>query len=146
MQAITIVWQIKGQQQTYTLIAGRRCVIGRQDQTCDIALPLPTVSRQHATIDLVGETCYLYNISQTNSVYVNEKNRLRKNQSTPLKPGDTFRLGTITFEVRETPRPAPKILKLRCAHCDRIVDYQPEAFCPWCGRALSNAESIITEQ
>jgi predicted component of type VI protein secretion system len=146
METYALAWQVEGQQQTYILTAGRRCVIGRQNQSCDIVVNVSTISRRHAAIDMVGETFYLYNLSQTNSVYFNEQTRLAKNQSMPLKCGDTFRLGSVTFEVLEASKPRSKTLKLRCAHCDHIVDYHPEAFCPWCGRALSNAESMFAEQ
>lgn len=140
VQTLTLVWQIRGQRETYTVAAGRRCLIGRLSSACDIVLPLATVSRQHAVIDSVGETFYLWNLSQTSLVYFNEQMPLRQYQCTLLKSGDTFRVDTITFEVVQ---PLVKILKLRCAHCSRVIDYTPEAFCPWCGRALSNGASII---
>ncbi len=106
VQSFTLAWQMNGQPQTYTVTAGRRCLIGRQNSTCDIILPLAAVSRQHAAIDSVGETFYLWNLSQTNPVYFNEQ-ILRQYQSTPLQSGDTFRIETITFEVF---RPIVKIL------------------------------------
>lgn len=143
VQAFTLAWQISGQRQTYTLTAGRRYLIGRQNSACDIVLPLATVSRQHAAIDLVGATCYLWNLSQTNLVYFNEQTPLRQYQSMPLTSGDTFRIDTITFEVFQS---VVKSLKLRCAHCARVIDYTPEGFCPWCGRALSNGDSIIVQR
>ncbi len=143
MRTFTIAWQADGQRQTYTVSAERRCLIGRQDRSCDIVLNAATVSRRHVAIEEVGGTFYLCNLSQTNSVHYNEQTRLGQNQRMALKPGDTFRLGSILFEVL---RPTVKVLKFRCAHCGRIVDHTPEAFCPWCGRALSNAESVISEQ
>jgi pSer/pThr/pTyr-binding forkhead associated (FHA) protein len=143
VQTFTLAWQTGGQRQTYTVTAGRRCLIGRQNSSCDIILPLATVSRQHVVIDSVGETFYLWNLSQTSPVYFNEQTPLRQHQSMLLKSGDTFRVDTITFEVLQ---PIVKVLKLRCAHCSRLIDYTPEAFCPWCGRALSNGDSIIVQQ
>lgn len=143
MQTFTLAWQMEGQQHTYTITAGQRCLIGRQDNLCDIVLNLPTVSRQHAAIDMVGETFYLYNLSQTNLVYLNGRTGLGCNQHMPLQPGDTFRLSSVTFEVQEARQPAAHVYKLRCAHCERVVDYHPEAFCPWCGRALSNGETVV---
>lgn len=140
VQSFTLAWQMNGQPQTYTVTAGRRCLIGRQNSACDIVLPLAAVSRQHAAIDSVGETFYLWNLSQTNPVYFNAQVPLRQYQSTPLQSGDTFRIETITFEVFQ---PMVKTLKLRCAHCARVIDYTLEGFCPWCGRALSNGDSII---
>jgi len=146
MQTVTLAWQIEGQRQTYTLTGGRRCVIGRMNQGCDIILNSSTISRQHAAIEQVGETFYLWNLSQTNAIHVNERAHLAHRQSMPLNPGDTFRLGAVTFEVLGAPKITMKILKMRCAHCDRVVEYTPEAFCPWCGRALSNGESMFVEQ
>jgi pSer/pThr/pTyr-binding forkhead associated (FHA) protein len=140
VQSFTLAWQMNGQPQTYTVAAGRRCLIGRQNSACDIVLPLAAVSRQHAAIDSVGEIFYLWNLSQTHPVYFNEQRPLRQYQSTPLQSGDTFRIETITFEVFQ---PLVKILKLRCAHCARVIDYTLEGFCPWCGRALSNGDSIL---
>lgn len=143
MQTLTLAWQIREERQTYTVAAGRRYLIGRQSSACDIVLPLATVSRQHAVIDSVGETFYLWNLSQTSPIYFNEQMPLGQYQSVPLKSGDTFRVDTIPFEVVQ---PIAKMLKLRCAHCSRVIDYTPEAFCPWCGRALSNGDSIIFHQ
>jgi hypothetical protein len=143
MQTFTLAWQMNGQWQTYTVTAGRRCLIGRQTSSCDIILPLATVSRQHVAIDSAGETFYLWNLSQTGIVYFNEQTPLRQHQSMPLTSGDRFRVDTIPFEVL---RPMVQVLKLRCAHCARVVDYTPEAFCLWCGRALSNGESLIFQQ
>ena len=80
---------------------------------------LPTVSRQHAAIDVVGETLSLSNLSRTNPVYLKGGTRLSYHQYTLLQPGDTFRLGFITFEVQE----AANVHKLRCAHCEHVVDY-----------------------
>jgi rubrerythrin len=91
----------------------------------------------------VGDTFYLWNLSQTNPVFFNEQTPLKQYQSMPLKSGDTFGVDTITFEVLQ---PIVKVLKLRCTHCGHVIDYSPEAFCPWCGRALSNGDSIIFEQ
>ena len=142
MRTFTLAWQIRGQQHTYTVIAGRRCLIGRRSATCDIVLPLATVSRQHAVIDSVGETFYLWNLSQTSTVCFNERTPLGQYQCMPLKSGDMFRIDTIPFEVLQ---PIVKVLKLRCAHCARVIDYTVEGFCPWCGRALSNGDSIIMQ-
>lgn len=146
MQTFTLAWQVEGHQHTYTVTAGRRCLIGRQATACDIVLQPSMISRQHAIIDMMNDTFYLWNLSGTNRICFNEQTHLTQHQSMPLKPGDIFRIGPITFEVQAAAKPTVRIYKLRCAHCDRIVDYTPEAFCPWCGRALSNGESIILEQ
>ncbi len=146
METFTLAWQMEGRRHTYTVTAGRRCLIGRHDKSCDIILNLSTVSRQHAVIDRMNDTFYLWNLSQTNAIYFNEQTRLAHHQSMPLKPGDTFRISSVTFEVQEAHEPKTKVYKLRCSHCNHVADYSPEAFCPWCGRALSNGETVIFER
>ncbi len=143
MYVLTLAWQMRGERQSYTVLAGRRCLIGRRHSSCDIVLPLATVSRQHAVIDSVGETFYVWNLSQTSPVYFNEQMPLMQYEAMPIKPGDTFRVDTITFEVLQ---PIVKVLKFRCANCARVIDDTPEAFCPWCGRALSNGASMLFHQ
>ena len=146
MDTFDLAWQAEGHIHTYTVTAGRKCLIGRQETACDIVLKPSMISRQHAIIDMMHDTFYLWNLSGTNLIYFNEQAQLTYHQSMPLTLGDTFRMGPITFQVQQAPKRTVKIYKLRCAHCNRVVDYTPEAFCPWCGRALSNGESIIIER
>jgi predicted component of type VI protein secretion system len=146
MQTLTLAWQIQGQPYTYTVSGGRPCVIGRQAGACDILLADPSVSRQHAMIFADGDTFYLRNLSQQNLVRFNAQYRLAFDQRVPLQQGDSFRLGPIELRVTGGPVSRPKALKIQCANCKRTVDYQPEEFCPWCGRALANGQAILVDQ
>lgn len=140
MPEITLQWQQHDQTHSYTVRATDRVTIGRGD-TCTVVLPQPTVSRQHALIFAEGETFYVRNLSQTNSVRVNNEQRLTFDQTAPLQPGDVFQLGPVTFQVGSREEAQP--LKMRCSNCGRVTDYTPHAYCPWCGMSLAGAETLI---
>lgn len=143
MRSVTLRWQIQGQWQLYTVTTDQPCVIGREEGSCQIIINDRSVSRQHASISAKEATFYLSNISETNIISFNSQYRLAQNQTTPLKPGDTFRLGAIRMWVLPSQRPTT--LKVKCARCTRLVDYHPEGFCPWCGRALANGQVVEEE-
>jgi predicted component of type VI protein secretion system len=146
MRTLTLTWQKQGQWQRYTVTAERPCVIGRQEGVCQILLDDRSVSRQHASIYAENGTFHLRNLSQTSIISFNHRFRLTYNQDTPLKPGDTFRLGTTTLAVLQPDQPVVKVLKIKCARCGKLVDSHLEGFCPWCGRSLANGEIIEVEQ
>ena len=142
MRSLTIRWQMQGREQwhLYTVTADQPCVIGREEGVCQIVIDDRSVSRQHASISAKDETFYLSNLSQTNIISFNSQYRLAQNQTTPLKIGDTFRLGVVRMWV--VPSQRPTVLKVKCARCAKLVDYHPEGFCPWCGRALANGQVV----
>jgi predicted component of type VI protein secretion system len=145
MDKLTLTWQAQGQTHSHDIRIGQKYLIGRQKGSCDIVLSDPSVSRQHASIYTTGETFYLRNESQKNTINFNSRFYLTTSQAIPIHPGDSFSLGGVTFRV-EAPRPTIKIFKIRCAQCDHVVDYNPESFCPWCGRALANGETVFEER
>src|SRR5689334_3733739 len=144
MQTLTLWWQIQGHPFTRAFSDERPYIIGRQAD-CDVILDDPGISRQHASLTAKGDTFYLCNLSQNNLVRFNNQFRLAYQQTVPLKTGDSFRLGRIDVLVTSAPAHKAKVLKLKCARCTRLVDYRPEEFCPWCGRALANAEALLVE-
>lgn len=140
MRALTLAWLAEGELQQYTMTADHPCVIGRQADLCQITLADRSVSRQHATISVVNGRFCLKNLSEQNSIIFNNQSRLAYNQETPLKPGDTFRLGAVYLWVMEVQQPEKTILKVKCARCGKLSDALPEGFCPWCGRSLANGK------
>ncbi|HEY7356841.1 MAG TPA: FHA domain-containing protein [Ktedonobacterales bacterium] len=145
MRTLTLSWQAQGQWQQYTVTAERPCVIGRQAEACQITLDDRSVSRQHASVYAENGAFHLRNLSQTSSIAFNQRFRLTYSQDTPLKPGDTFRLGTTRFWVMQPRQPEVKVLKIKCARCGKLVDSHLEGFCPWCGRSLANGEIVEVE-
>jgi predicted component of type VI protein secretion system len=145
MRTLTLSWQAQGQWQQYTVTAERPCVIGRQSGACQITLDDRSVSRQHASIYAQNGTFHLRNLSQSSIIAFNNRFRLTYSQDTPLKPGDTFRLGTTHFWVMQPQQPQARALKIRCARCGKLVDSHLEGFCPWCGRSLANGEIVEVE-
>ncbi len=145
MRTLTLTWRAQERWQSYTVTAERPCVIGRQAGVCQIILDDRSVSRQHASIYAVDGTFHLRNLSQSSIIALNHRFRLTYNQDTPLKPGDTFRLGTTHLWVQPQP-PGVKMLKVKCARCGKLSDSRLEAFCPWCGRSLANGQIIEAEE
>ncbi len=145
MRTLTLTWQAQGQWQRHEVTAERSCVIGRQAGVCQIILDDRSVSRQHASIYAENGVFHLRNLSQSSIISFNHRFRLTYNQETPLKSGDTFRLGTTAFTVMLPQQPTVKALKIKCARCGKLADSHLEEFCPWCGRSLANGEIIEVE-
>lgn len=148
MLEITLSWQLHDHTHTHTIDRDQEATIGRRED-CDIVLPFATVSRSHAQIYYQDGRFHIRNLSQTNTVRVNEENRLSQNQSISLKSGDVLRLGPveITVEVQEDPQELEamkhKTLKIRCSNCGQVTDYNPESFCPWCGMSLAGSQTVV---
>jgi len=145
MRTLTLAWQAQGQWQRYTVTVEHPCVIGRQPEMCQITIDDRSISRQHATIYAVEARFHLRNVSEKNIIALNNTFRLVYNQEAPLKPGDTFRLGTIQMWVLHPDQPVRTILQVKCAQCGKLVDSHLEGFCPWCGRSLANGQLVEIE-
>src|ERR1051326_7139214 len=99
MRTLTLSWQVQGQWQRYVVTAERPCVIGRQAEICQIVLDDSSVSRQHASVYAAKTWIPPRNLRQSTIIPFNQRFRPPFNQETPLKSGDTFRLGTTAFWV-----------------------------------------------
>lgn len=95
-----LTWQDDNGAQEYLIRNAQTIVIGRaRDNTITIAHP--KISRQHASLEWQGETCYLRDLGSSNGTFING-NRLQPQQPQPLKPGDQIQLHQILI-VFDTP-------------------------------------------
>lgn len=73
-------------------------LVGRDPQ-CDIFLNDMTVSREHAVIEVTGESCIIKDRNSFNGVWVND----RMVETCLLKSGDLLQIGAFCLLFRERP-------------------------------------------
>mmetsp|Transcript_12177 Transcript_12177/g.34542 ORF Transcript_12177/g.34542 Transcript_12177/m.34542 type:complete len:152 (+) Transcript_12177:275-730(+) len=66
--------------------------VGREAETAEICLPIPTVSGRHALIRLEDDSLTLTDLGSTNGTYVNGK-ELERNVETAVKTSDVIVFG-----------------------------------------------------
>ncbi len=75
-------------------IKKNKVLIGRT-HTCDLRIPLPSVSRQHCEITVEDEQVKMRDLGSSNGTFHND-NRV---QEATLEPGDHLNVGTVSFLV-----------------------------------------------
>ena len=87
------------------LTGGRALLVGRA-MACDLAIPDPTVSRQHAEIEAAPDGVLVRDLQSTNGTYVDGQ-RVAGEALAP--PGSRISFGKVDFDVRhETPAAATR--------------------------------------
>ena len=145
MFELVLEWLVHDQPHTYTVRQAEETAIGRRDD-CQVVLPFATISRRHALVYAHEGTFYVRNLSQTNTVRVNDDNRLGYEESASLRPGDILRLGPVEIHIKANKaleEMQNRTLKIRCSNCGQVTDYKPESFCPWCGMSLAGSQTVI---
>ena len=148
MLEITLNWLLHDHPHTYTVHSTDEVTLGRLEE-CEVVLPFATVSRRHALIYAQDGTFYIRNLSQTNTVRVNDDDRLAYNEIAPLQAGDVIRLGPVEIKIEGLEKQEDlmamknKTLKIRCSNCGQVTDYNPESFCPWCGMSLAGSQTVV---
>lgn len=71
-----------------------KTVVGRKN-TCDLRIPLSSVSRQHFQIELDGKGLVLRDLGSSNGTYYNDERATEAR----LAAGDQIRVGPVTFIV-----------------------------------------------
>ena len=88
-------YQVAEQKRTYVLTR-QTTVMGRAPD-CDLVLPYPMVSRQHAQVVQEGGTFYVQDLRSANGTFVNDDSASERRV---LKDGDKVRLGEFTLLFR----------------------------------------------
>ncbi len=77
-------------------VKGSRCLIGRQ-RTCDLPIPLSSVSREHCEIVVEDGEVRLRDLGSRNGTY---RNGERIEGVVTLEPGDRVAIGPMVFTVQ----------------------------------------------
>jgi pSer/pThr/pTyr-binding forkhead associated (FHA) protein len=92
MDANLVLLKKNGSQKVFPLPSSVTIVGRRHD--CDLRIPLPTVSRRHCEFSENNEALEIHDLDSKWGTFVNGQ---RVNGQVPLKPGDTIRIGPLTF-------------------------------------------------
>ncbi len=93
---------LAGKDKAYLVAAEKPAIVGRK-QDCDIVLSNMTVSRQHALIFAENDAFHLLNLSQSNDIQVDTRQKLRLGQTIALQAGDSFQLGQVKMQIQPAP-------------------------------------------
>ncbi len=93
MQVTFVMFKADGTRRDFPLTK-ERIVIGRKN-TCDLRIPLSSVSRQHCEVRISGDTVRIKDLGSSNGTY---HNSIRVQEST-LDPGDEVVIGPVVFTV-----------------------------------------------
>jgi two-component system, NtrC family, response regulator AtoC len=93
-------------------------IIGRSE-VADLQLPDPTISRQHAKIDIERDCITITDLGSQNGTYVN---RERLHLARPLEPGDTITINTSTLILHAPPTPSAHVLVDLTTFRQRVED------------------------
>lgn len=78
--------------------------VGREPALVDIELPGAQISRRHARFSARDKHALVEDLNSANGTRLNGK-QIKPYQPTPLRPGDTLRLGDIEFTVSASDKP-----------------------------------------
>jgi two-component system response regulator AtoC len=94
---VALVIYHRGEASIVPLVPHARIVIGRAKEA-DISVPEPTLSRQHAQVEVIGHDAYIEDLDSSDGTWVNGKPTIR----CKLRPGDDVALGSVTLSLHTT--------------------------------------------
>ena len=89
---VVVEGPLKGKR--FEILSGEGSTIGRADE-CDITIPDPDVSRQHARVILHNAGVWVQDDNSRNGVFVNDKRVVRRPHE--LRPGGNITIGDHKF-------------------------------------------------
>ena len=93
MEASLVMFKADGERREFPLNKSE-VVVGRKS-TCDLRIPLSSVSRQHFKLFVEDDKVLLRDLGSSNGTYYNDERVLEAE----LSPGDQIRVGPVTFIV-----------------------------------------------
>ncbi len=94
MQVTLVMYKADGARRDFPL-GKPRVLIGRHN-TCELRVPLPSVSRKHCELKVSSGSVKLRDLGSSNGTYVNGS---RVKAETPLSPGDRIQVGAVIFTL-----------------------------------------------
>ena len=93
MQASLVMFKADGERKGFPLPEGKT-VVGRRN-TCDLRIPLSSVSRKHCEIELSDDGLSLRDLGSSNGTFYNDE----RVQEAQLAAGDRVQVGPVFFHV-----------------------------------------------
>src|SRR5579862_2445428 len=94
MQVVLVMFRADGQRRSFSIVR-EMTVIGRRED-CDLRIPLGEVSRKHCRLMNDETGIRIEDLGSSNGTYHNNE----RVQEAQLAPGDTIRVGPVTFMVQ----------------------------------------------
>ena len=94
MQVVLVMFRADGQRRSFSVVR-ESTVIGRRED-CDLRIPLAEVSRKHCRLVREENSIRVEDMGSSNGTYHNEQ----RVQEATLSPGDTLRVGPVTFMIQ----------------------------------------------
>ena len=96
MEALLVFFKSDGTRKNFSIHPEKRYLIGRQE-TCQLRMPLASVSREHAAIFFDEEDeLVIEDLGSSNGTFVNQE-RIEGREE--LTPGDVVKIGGIPMQV-----------------------------------------------
>ncbi len=93
MQASLVMFKADGERKDFPLPEGKT-VVGRRN-TCELRIPLSSVSRKHCEIELNDDGVFLRDLGSSNGTFFNDQ----RVQEAQLTAGDRVQVGPVFFHV-----------------------------------------------
>ncbi|NOG56083.1 MAG: FHA domain-containing protein [Planctomycetes bacterium] len=96
MKAQLVMFKPDGTRRDFPILPAKKYIIGRKE-SCDLRIPLSSVSREHAAVyyDQEDEELVIEDLGSSNGTFVNNE----RVENFDLCPGDVIVVGNVPFQV-----------------------------------------------